>query len=115
MSDTGDNRGNAKNVRNLSDAIRRIGEGECVVDPTIVARLMRRARRGGPLAELADDEVELLGLIAEGHSDQAIGERLGIVGADVGEAVAKVFAKLGVKGSPEELRRIVYALDALRS
>ena len=99
----------------LSDAVRRIAEGECVVDPTIVSRLMNRARHGGPLSELADDEVELLGLIAEGRSDDAIGERLGIDNKGVGEAVGKVFEKLGVQGSPDELRRIVYALEVLRS
>ena len=99
----------------LSDAVRRIAEGECVVDPTIVSRLMRRAREDGPLAELGDDEVELLSLIAEGRSDEAIGERLDIDRAVVGEAVGNVFSKLGVQGSPDELRRIVYALEVLRS
>jgi DNA-binding NarL/FixJ family response regulator/class 3 adenylate cyclase len=99
----------------LSDAVRRIAEGECVIDPTIVSRLMKRAREGGPLAELDDDEVELLSLIAEGRSDETIGERLDIDRGDVGEAVGSVFSKLGVQGSPDELRRIVYALELLRS
>jgi DNA-binding NarL/FixJ family response regulator/class 3 adenylate cyclase len=99
----------------LSDAVRRIAEGECVIDPTIVSRLMKRAREGGPLAELDDDEVELLSLIAEGRSDETIGERLDIDRGDVGEAVGNVFSKLGVQGSPDELRRIVYALEVLRS
>jgi class 3 adenylate cyclase/DNA-binding NarL/FixJ family response regulator len=99
----------------LSDAVRRIAEGECVVDPTIVSRLMKRAREDGPLADLDDREVELLSLIAEGRSDEAIGERLDVDRSAVGEAVGKVFSKLGVQGSPDELRRIVYALDVLRS
>jgi DNA-binding NarL/FixJ family response regulator len=99
----------------LTDAIRRIAEGECVVDPTIISRLMGRARRGGPLSELGDDEVELLGLIAEGRSDDAIGERLGIDRTAVAGIVSNVFAKLGIQSSPDELRRIVSALELLRS
>jgi DNA-binding NarL/FixJ family response regulator len=99
----------------LADAIRRIADGECVVDPTIVSRLMSRARHGGPVSELAGDEVELLGLIAEGRSDEAIGERLGLDDAEVGDAVGKIFSRLGVEGSPDGLRRIVDALEVLRS
>ena len=60
-------------------------------------------------------EVELLSLIAEGRSDEAIGERLDVDRSAVGEAVENVFSKLGVQGSPDELRRIVYALEVLRS
>jgi class 3 adenylate cyclase/DNA-binding NarL/FixJ family response regulator len=99
----------------LSDAIQRIADGECVVDPTIISRLMSRARQDGPLAELDHSELELVGLIAEGKSDEAIGEQLGMETAEVGPAVESVFTKLGVHGSPHELRRVVSALEILRS
>jgi class 3 adenylate cyclase/DNA-binding NarL/FixJ family response regulator len=99
----------------LGDAIRRIAEGECVVDPTIVSRLMGRARRGGPLSQLGDDEVELLALIAEGRSDETIGKQLGLALDEVHETAGKLFAKLGLHGSPDELRRIVSVLEILRA
>ena len=51
----------------LVDALKRIAEGECVLDPTIVAMLVRRPRDPDPLAELTDREREVLGLIAEGR------------------------------------------------
>src|SRR3954447_24244175 len=38
----------------LADALRRIAEGECVLDPTIVTRLMRRPRDESALDELTD-------------------------------------------------------------
>ena len=60
----------------LADALRRIDEGECVVDPTIVSRLVARKRERGPLNELTEREREVLALVAEGHSNGAIGERL---------------------------------------
>jgi serine/threonine-protein kinase len=99
----------------LSDAIRRIADGECVVDPTIISRLMSRARPDGPLSELSKPELELLGLIAEGRSDDAIAEQLGTEPAEIGQTVEGVFTKLGVHGSPDQLRRIVSALEVLRA
>ena len=51
----------------LADALKRIHEGECVIDPTIVSRLVKRPRDPGPLDELTDREREVLGLMAEGR------------------------------------------------
>ena len=53
----------------LADALKRIGEGECVIDPTIVSRLVQRPRQHGPLDELTEREREVLGLMAEGRSN----------------------------------------------
>ena len=50
----------------LVDALRRIGEGETVIDPTIVSRLVGRRRREDPLEALTAREKEVLGLVAEG-------------------------------------------------
>src|SRR5205809_3525853 len=56
----------------LVDALRRIAEGESVIDPTIVSRLLGRQRREEPLTELTGREREVLGLVAEGLSNRAI-------------------------------------------
>ena len=61
----------------LTDALQRLTEGESVVDPTIVTRLLRRPRDPNPLADLTEREREVLTLIAEGRSNQAISDRLG--------------------------------------
>src|SRR5262249_58208980 len=53
----------------LADAIRRIAEGECVIDPTIVSRLLNRRREESPLDEVSEREREVLALMAEGHSN----------------------------------------------
>ena len=65
-------------IETLLDAVRRVANGGCVVDPAIVERLVTRAGAGGPLAELSERERDVLGLIAEGLSDEAIAERLAV-------------------------------------
>ena len=99
----------------LGDAIRRLAEGECVVDPTIVARLMARARAAGPFAGLSRRDRELFEFAAEGRSDEAIGRQLGLTSGSVEPALRDVFAKLGLTGSLDELRRVVTLLEYLRS
>ena len=97
----------------LSDAIRRIAEGECVIDPTIVSRLMSRARSEGPLATLSTREQSILTLIAEGRSDEAIRQHLGVTRGAYEAELRDVFAKLGLSGTHDDLRRVVAVLGYL--
>jgi DNA-binding NarL/FixJ family response regulator/class 3 adenylate cyclase len=98
----------------LADAIRRIAEGECVLDPTIVARLMNRSRGEGPLDQLTDREREVVALIAEGHSNETIGEKLNENSSAVEAEVKRIFSKLNLADA-EDLRRILSVLSFLRS
>jgi DNA-binding NarL/FixJ family response regulator len=99
----------------LADAIRRIHEGECVLDPTIVARLIKRPRHQGPLDELTGREREVLALIAEGRSNQAIAALLVLSPKTVEAHVGRVFAKLGLDDTPDYHRRVLAVLAFLRS
>ena len=99
----------------LVDALRRIGEGETVVDPTIVSRLVGRQRRHDPLAELTPREREVLGLVAEGLSNGAIASRLFVTERTVEAHVKQVFLKLGLAVDPESHRRVLAVLAYLRS
>jgi DNA-binding NarL/FixJ family response regulator len=99
----------------LADALRRIAEGECVLDPTIVARLVRRQRDPGPLASLTEREREVLGLIAEGRSNHAIGERLFLSPKTVETHIRQIFQKLDLSGSPDSHRRVLAVLAFLRA
>ena len=99
----------------LVDALRRIGEGETVVDPTIVSRLVGRQRRHDPLAELTAREREVLGLVAEGLSNGAIASRLFITERTVEAHVKQVFLKLGLAVDPDSHRRVLAVLACLRS
>ncbi|WP_345800468.1 response regulator transcription factor [Microbacterium sp. AZCO] len=97
----------------LADAVRRLGAGECVVDPTIVAQLMNRPAQE-PLP-LSAREREVLALIAEGRSNAAIGARLFLSPKTVEAHVTHVFTKLGLEDSPDDHRRVLAALVHLRA
>ncbi|MBA3261995.1 MAG: response regulator transcription factor [Thermoleophilaceae bacterium] len=99
----------------LVDALRRINDGETVIDPTIVSRLVGRRRRHDPLAELTAREREVLGLVAEGLSNGAIASRLFVTERTVEAHVKQVFLKLGLAVNPESHRRVLAVLAYLRS
>jgi DNA-binding NarL/FixJ family response regulator len=97
----------------LVDALRRIGDGETVVDPTIVSRLVGRQRSQDPLAELTAREREVLGLVAEGLSNRAIAGRLFVTERTVEAHVKQVLVKLGLAVTPES-HRVLAVLAYLR-
>src|SRR5215211_5510751 len=99
----------------LSDALHRLDEGECVLDPTIVTRLVDRPRPTGPLDELTEREREVLGLMAEGRSNGGICERLFLSPKTVESHVRQIFVKLDIDGSPDDHRRVLAVLTYLRS
>jgi serine/threonine-protein kinase len=98
----------------LVDAVHRIAEGECVLDPTIVSRLMQHAR-SGPLAGIDERQSAVLALMAEGRSDEAIAEHLGLDRTEVSAITVEVFDRLGLSGTADDLRRIASVLAVLRS
>lgn len=97
------------------DALRRITDGETVIDPTIVSRLVGRRRRNDPLARLTDREREVLALIAEGMSNKAIAARLYVTERTVEAHVTQIFQKLELPGSADQHRRVLAVLAFLRA
>jgi serine/threonine-protein kinase len=98
----------------LVDALRRVDEGETVVDPTIVSRLFGRHRANDPLAMLTPRDHEVLALVAEGRSNKAIGARLHLAERTVEAHITQIFLKLGVDSSPDSHRRVLAVLTFLR-
>ena len=99
----------------LVDALRRITEGESVIDPTIVSRLLGRRRRQDPLGELTEREREVLALVAEGLSNRAIAGRLFITERTVEQHVKQILLKLRLEVNPESHRRVLAVLAYLQA
>ena len=99
----------------LVDGLRRIADGETVVDPTIVSRLVGRRRRADPRAELTEREREVLALVAEGLSNKAIGARLFVTERTVEAHVKQIFLKLRLTADPASHRRVLAVLAYLRA
>jgi len=99
----------------LVDALRRLADGETVVDPTIVSRLVGRRRRHDPLEELTEREREVLGLIAEGLSNRALARRLFVTERTVEAHVKQIFMKLDLQTDADSHRRVLAVLAYLRA
>lgn len=99
----------------LVDALERVIDGQTVIDPSIVAQLLGRLRRDGPLDRLTEREREVLGLVAEGLTNRAIAARLFVSDRTVEAHIARVFGKLGLIESAEQHRRVLAVVAYLRA
>ena len=99
----------------LVDALQRVVEGECVVDPTIVSRLVHRPRESGPLDELSERELEVLSLVAEGRSNEGIARALFLSPRTVETHVRHIMLKLGIGEAADDHRRVLAVLAYLRA
>jgi len=99
----------------LVDALHRVVAGECVVDPSIVARLVNRTDLAEPLSVLSSREREVLSLMAEGRTNAAIGQRLFLSEKTVEANVRRIFDKLRLTDTPDDNRRVLAVLAFLRT
>jgi DNA-binding NarL/FixJ family response regulator len=94
-------------------AVRRVGAGGSAIDPAIVSALLRRDRDPDRLAGLTPRELEVLRLMAEGRSNQAIAERLGVTERAVQKHITSIFHRLGLGPSEDDHRRVLAVLAFL--
>jgi DNA-binding NarL/FixJ family response regulator len=99
----------------LVDALRRIHDGDTVIDPTIVSRLVGSRHRQGPLAGLTPREQEVLAMVAEGLSNRAIADRIHLSERTVEAHVTQIFLKLQLPDTPDRHRRVQAVVTYLRS
>jgi DNA-binding NarL/FixJ family response regulator len=98
----------------FTDAVRRVAAGGSALDPKVVQRMVGRQREDDPLEELTPREREVLALMAEGLSNQAVAERFIVTVPAVERHVTRIFAKLGLPQSPEQHRRVLAVLEYLK-
>ena len=96
------------------DAVRRVASGGTAVDPQVVSQLLGRRADDDPLAELTPREREVLGLMAEGRSNQGICDKLVLSPKTIESHVNSIFLKLGLRQAPDDHRRVLAVLAYLR-
>ena len=101
--------------RGFADAVREVGRGGSALDPEVVAQMLDRRRRGGPLDELSERELDALAGMAEGRSNAAIATALGISESALQRDVASIFSKLGLPDDVEGHRRVLAVLTYIRA
>jgi DNA-binding NarL/FixJ family response regulator len=101
-------------VEEFRAAVKRVADGGSALDPTVVSQLVGRRRRDDPVEDLTPREREVLELMAEGRSNQAIAERLFITMRAVEKHVTSIFSKLGLPATSEDHRRVLAVLAFLR-
>jgi DNA-binding NarL/FixJ family response regulator len=97
------------------DAIREVAKGGSVLDSDVVSALLSRRTTERTLAALSPRELDVLGLVAAGRSNSAIGEQLGLTARTVETHVANVLAKLGIPEDRADNRRVLAVLAHLRA
>jgi DNA-binding NarL/FixJ family response regulator len=102
------------NVKEFAAAVRRVGEGGSALDPAVVSQLVGRRRSDDPISELTPREREVLELMAEGRSNQAICDRLFITQRAVEKHVTSIFTKLRLPADAADHRRVLAVLAYLR-
>ena len=97
----------------FAEAVRRVAEGGSALDPEVVSQMLGRRRAEDPLEALTAREREVLALMAEGRSNQAIAEALVVSERAVEKHVTSIFAKLNLPPAAEDHRRVLAVLAFL--
>ncbi len=99
-------------VSDFLDALRRVAAGGTALDPEVVAQLLVR-HRDDPIDRLTPRELQVLGMMAEGRSNNAIVDALRVSHSAVEKYVSSIFAKLDLPPSDTENRRVLAVLKFL--
>ena len=85
----------------LVAAVRQVAAGNSLIDPSLTARVLERVRNprtvAPELAELTEQELKLLALIAEGMTNRQIGEQMFLAEKTIKNYVSSILAKLGLE------------------
>ncbi|MFJ1796732.1 response regulator transcription factor [Kitasatospora griseola] len=101
------------NADQFVDAVRRVAAGGTAMDPDVIGRLLQHNAGSEPLQRLSPREREVLGLMAEGCSNSAIGARLTISDGAVAKHIANIFGKLQLSPTEDGNRRVLAVLAYL--
>ena len=96
------------------DALRRVGARGSVLDPEVVSQLLGRRRAHDPLDRLTPRERQVLALMAEGRSNNAVARELVVTERAIEKHVTRIFSKLGLTAAEDGHRRVLAVLQYLK-
>ena len=99
----------------FTEAVTRVASKGSVIDPTVVAELLGRRRTSSPIDQLTERERDILALMAEGRSNQAIGDACSLSAKTVETHVSSIFSKLGLPPKHDDNRRVLAVLKFLEA
>jgi DNA-binding NarL/FixJ family response regulator len=102
-------------VETFCSDVRRICAGGVVLDPEVVASMLARVRRDDPIERLTLRQREVLALMAEGRSNQAIAKQLVLTEKAVVKHVSHVYNELDLPACPDDHRRVLAVVRYLTS
>ena len=100
-------------IDDFLEAVRRVARGGTAIDPDVIAQLVGRRRPDDPLEDLTEREREVLGLMAEGRSNQGIGEKLFLSPKTIEMHIHHIFRKLALEVTSDAHRRVLAVLAYL--
>lgn len=101
-------------VHALLECVTRVGEGGTALDPEVVALMLDRPREDDGVVELTTREREILSLVAQGFSNDAIAARAFLTRKTVETHMARILLKLDLPPDPDQNRRVAAVLRYLR-
>jgi len=102
-------------VEDFVGTLDRVARGGSALDAQVVSRLLAAdTSHGGPVQGLTAREREVLQLVAEGRSNQAVADALTITVRSVEKYVSSIFGKLGLPDSGSDHRRVLAVLEFLQ-
>ncbi|MFE7575408.1 LuxR C-terminal-related transcriptional regulator [Streptomyces sp. NPDC057521] len=97
------------------DALERVAAGGTAMDPTVIAKLLSSGSSHRRLDKLTEREHEVLALMAEGLSNQAIATRLFLSDSAISKYTTSLFGKLGITDDGAANRRVLAVLAYLNN
>jgi DNA-binding NarL/FixJ family response regulator len=102
-------------VERFTEAIRQVAGGGSVLDPEVVSHMLGQGGPSGPVAQLSRPECDVLAMMAEGRSNRAIADRMGVSERGVDRHVSAIFTKLDLPATDHDHRRVLAELTFLQS
>jgi serine/threonine-protein kinase PknK len=104
-----------RDAEQFVDALQRVVDGGCVIDPALIEELMSQRRRHDPLASLTGRERDVLALMAEGRSNIGIAHQLWVSESAVEKHIKSVLSKLDLPSSADDHRRVLAVVTFLNA